>query len=126
MGYSCSAKASLTMDAMLAILTTAGPVFTPNSSLSMSNTWKVDETEYFFERGRENEDGAITGSLYRNAPDGKTCRKMGSVRVSPDGTIARFPTATKEQRIKATAKGLLDYAARHGATVHSTNRYANV
>lgn len=96
MGYSCTKIASLTHQALLKILQETEQ--NPNNPTS-SNMWMKKGVEYFDERGRENDDGAITGSVYQS--NGSTCRFKGSYKINADGTIARFPTSSAKQRLQA-------------------------
>ena len=51
---------------------------------------RKDGRIYFWERGKENPDGAITGSVWRIELDG--CYPAGRFRINADGTIGRgFP-----------------------------------
>jgi hypothetical protein len=101
MGYSCTAIAGMAARRLEKMLNEAGPP--PNGS---SNTWRAaDGMLYFFERGREQADGAVTGSVYRmvgpmagDDPGTFRARKIGSVRVAPNGQIVRWPTASAEYR----------------------------
>ena len=92
MAYSCSTTAAN----MLGIIT---KTFATKGNPSILT---IHGKKYFFERGKENPDGAITGTLYKMPDDGGvtvaplmtskgTCRKMGSVRIEADGLITRFP-----------------------------------
>ena len=124
MGYSCSAKASLTLDAAMRILQAVFPG-------ESSNTWKKDGETYFFERGREQYDGAITGTVYRfvAAPAKKQvvtvqpmaqggqvdtgyCRPAGSIKIDPEGKIVRFATMSATQRQQAETQGKKEYDER--------------
>ena len=51
MGYGCTAKAGMVMD-------------TFRGDGGSSNVWHYKGVEYFWEQGRENADGAITGSVW--------------------------------------------------------------
>ena len=83
MGYSCTAAADNVLRAI------------EGMSSSKSNFWKGDDgREYFADRGREQEDGAITGTVIRM--DGK---KMGSLRIEPNGFVTRFPHLPKRIRM---------------------------
>lgn len=64
------------------------------------NILRIDGKKYFFERGRENADGAVTGTLMVMLDD-NYCRKAGGVRINPDGTIARFPGFTAKDKAEA-------------------------
>jgi hypothetical protein len=62
-----------------------------------SQVMRFNGADYYFECGRENEDGAVTGTLHKFTSivlDSSTdvyARSVGSVRISSDGTIERFP-----------------------------------
>ena len=81
MGYSCSARASFTLDAVRLF----------SEFDDSSENWK-----YFLERGRENVDGSITGIVYEitGPKDEKgswpICKK-GSFKIDANGEIVRFP-----------------------------------
>ncbi|KKM03424.1 hypothetical protein LCGC14_1774580 [marine sediment metagenome] len=81
MGYSCTAVASNVLEFMLSDLA-------KNVGNGTSNGWFNNGCEFFFEQGKENDDGAITGSIYRLLNN--QCFRAGSVRIAPDGIIERF------------------------------------
>jgi hypothetical protein len=87
MGYSCTRDAA----DMLGVI---GKFYATDGN---PNVLTIGGSRYFFERGKEQDDGAITGSLMLVLPD-DYCRKVGSVRINADGTIDR----------------VREYAARHG------------
>ncbi len=98
MGYSCSTKAANKLEAMFKRKVTG---------CKSNNGWIGTKGYYcFYERGRENSDGAITGSVYRSdagneksAESGNfRCHFIGSFRIEPDGTIKRFPHLTPLMR----------------------------
>jgi hypothetical protein len=67
-----------------------------------SNTFMEGGARYFYERGRENDDGAYTGTIYRMAEhgindfEGQTAAfKVASFRINPDGTVERAPKFLK-------------------------------
>jgi hypothetical protein len=127
MGYSCTAKAGLVLDAIGEIMDRA----MPNEKISN----KLPNG--FYERGREQPDGAITGSTWKtvriytdaerlaaaiktgcpNNPEwvGNPCKNGGSFKISADGKIVRFPQLTKAQKAEAEKTGAAKYAARYGA-----------
>jgi len=111
MGYSSTAAAALASDAMLALLTERGPVYGSEggNGLPSSNSWESDGRTYFAEQGRENEDGAVTGSVYRMLSDGRA-RRVGSYRVEPDGRVSRWASVSASDREAATAKGAEEFA----------------
>lgn len=83
MGYSCTKAA----DDTLAMIREA--------FASKSNDWYEKERHYFYEIGKENRDGAITGAVW--TMEGY---KKGGFRIEPDGTISRFdhlPASVKKE-----------------------------
>lgn len=99
MGYSCTTKAMETLERMFNQEVTGCKV---------NNGFKGSKGFYcFYEIGRENEDGAITGSIMETnsitEDYGESCRckKAGSFRIEPDGSVTRFPRATKAMLIAA-------------------------
>tara|TARA_R100001086_G_scaffold184368_2_gene102978 strand:+ start:1946 stop:2323 length:378 start_codon:yes stop_codon:yes gene_type:complete len=119
MGYSYAIVAGDALDALFDIL--AGP------NPASSNCWERKGVSYFFERGRENRDGAITGTVYRNLtaaeaaadprldPSKTYCRKAGTFRIDPDGRVTRFPSTTKAERERATEEGRARFRATRGS-----------
>lgn len=87
MGYSCTVDASN----MLGVI---GKWYATNGN---PNILTIKEKQYFFERGKEQPDGAITGTLYLMLPN-DMCRKAGNVRIEPDGTLTRFPAIPRTHR----------------------------
>jgi len=85
MGYSCTRKASDTEHKWQEAC---------RKSTGSSNSWQDKTGSYFYEVVRENDDGAITGTVYRNLPDGY-CRRSGSFRIEPDGSVTRAPAFFK-------------------------------
>lgn len=90
MGYSCSQDASHTLGVI-------GHMFATNGN---PNILTIRGTQYFFERGRENADGAITGKLMEMLPD-DYCQSVGRVRIESDGTITRFPRLKVMETVEA-------------------------
>ena len=76
MGYSCTARADETMKEIT------------DSFESKSNFW-IDSKgqEFFFEIGRENNDGSITGSVIG--------KRIESFKIASNGDIIRFPHIPK-------------------------------
>jgi len=107
MGYSCTKDAADTLEAIENYLTKIGPFLSPISHRPSSNSWKLGNDTYSFEQGRENPDGAITGTVYQLTewinpatgqvdPNRYRCRRAGSVRIEADGRVTRFATVKKE------------------------------
>lgn len=94
MGYSCTAAADDARREIQAMFA------------SKSNFWKDDAgIEYFYEIGRENQSGAITGTVTRM--DG---HKVGSLRIEPNGFVTRFPHLPRN--IQAHVKQMNRFAQR--------------
>lgn len=94
MGYSCTADASHA----LGLLRNA---FTDGTT---SNGLSIGGKTYFYEVGKEQADGAITGTVfqyvsYAGFPNQECARKAGTFRVEPDGYVSRFPCTTRNQRV---------------------------
>jgi hypothetical protein len=125
MGYSCTVKASLVLAAVESIMNEAMP--DNQSSNKLPNG--------FWERGREQPDGAITGTVFKTVriltdaeraeaaakmsggakPDwiGDPCVRAGSFKISADGKIVRFPQLTAKQRKMAEMAGAVAFTARY-------------
>lgn len=97
MGYSCATAAANTMDHLMETLC--------KSRYGNSWTDKVGRM-CFWERGREQKDGAIVGHVNRDIDETRwtekyarhygafvagKCEKIGSFRIEPDGFIKAFP-----------------------------------
>jgi hypothetical protein len=82
------------------------------------NILTIHGKPYFFERGREQEDGAITGCIMLMLPEDYCQRVGGSVRIEPDGTITRFPVLTKTEREEAQ-NTMRDMSARNPQLLRS-------
>jgi hypothetical protein len=54
-----------------------------------SNTWKVGNTEYFFEVNTDKQDGSIHGYVEKMVPGG--CIRVGNFFISKDGKNISFP-----------------------------------
>ena len=102
MGYSCAVKADNVLDALMVQLQV-----TDRGQDKSSNGWSHNGHSYFFERGREQSDGAITGTVYLVVNN--KCYKRRSIRIEPNGFITRFTTSTKAQRQSAMTVGLVKF-----------------
>lgn len=98
MGYSCTTVAGAVLDFILDDLT-------KNVGNGTSNGWFNNARELFFEQGRENQDGAITGQVWRIL--NQSAYRIGSVRIEPNGTVTRFYGIPASLRKLAMRK--LDY-----------------
>jgi hypothetical protein len=84
MGWSATQAACATMDRLTArcIAQTAS-----------QNMFKLDGNSYFWETGREQDDGAITGTITKLIGDIRAescaCARAGTFRIEPNGQISR-------------------------------------
>ena len=86
MGWSCNRDAMNTMDIWTAAC---------RENSGSQNQWTDKNGTFFFEHSRtEHDDGAITGSIFKNT-DGINCKKNGTFRINGDGTVARAPKFLK-------------------------------
>lgn len=92
MGYSCTTAADNTLSGIMAL-----------SGSTSSNAWEHDGFKWFYSIGRENADGAITGSVYKINTHNKYF-KAGSFRIEADGSVSRFPGLTKKMRQYANSR----------------------
>jgi hypothetical protein len=88
MGYSCTKAAS----DMLGLIR---HTFTDGQT---SNGLRIGAATFFYEIGRENADGSITGTLFENV-DESHARRYGSFKIHAEGVIVRFPGIKNNQRI---------------------------
>ena len=100
MGYSCNSISMLVYDEMIVQLQGAS-----SAEPESQNTWDVNGTRYFAEIGREQRDGAVTGTIWRFMADGVHVHKAGSFRINPGGKVARWASSTKAQRWSAQQAG---------------------
>jgi len=94
MNYSCTAIADDVFIEIGNIMNKDYP-----SSDKISNKWEYKKRTYFYERGRENQDGAITGGVFELKDDGYAYH-TGSFKISAGGEIERFshlPTVVKNK-----------------------------
>ena len=88
MGYSCTKDAS----DMLGLIR---HTFTNGK---YSNGLVIAGRSYFYEVGRETDDGSITGPVYENI-DETHARLVGRFKIHASGVIVRFPRIKNNQRI---------------------------
>lgn len=79
MGYSCTAAANSTMGKII------DACFRQTKS---QNVYKHGGKKYMWEIGKENADGAITGTIHEYLPTGHV-KKAGTFRIEPNGTVSR-------------------------------------
>ena len=84
MGWSCDARAGQTMEALTAVC---------EKMTGLSNVYTgKDGRTYFFTRGREREDGGISGMVYLCESDHLSpYRPAGHFSIKPDGGFKRSP-----------------------------------
>ena len=89
MGYSCRLDADTTYRQWLDYC---------HQTTGVSNRYATNTAEYMLELGREQRDGAMTGTVCRLERDGDNllAYSCGSFRINPDGTVKRFPTGLKQ------------------------------
>lgn len=89
MGYSCSMAADYTLSAVQAL------IGDPTSGNRLANGG-------FWDRGRENKDGAITGVVFKpHATNIGYVITHGSFRIEPTGIINRWPGMKQDMKDKA-------------------------
>jgi len=92
MSYSCRRDADTTYKQWLDYC---------RKTTGVSNRYAAGDTQYMLELGREQRDGAITGTVYLliDNPDiaGQyLAYKKGTFRIEPNGIATRFPTRLKD------------------------------
>jgi hypothetical protein len=86
MGWSCTQKAGTTLSKMKEICL---------AITEKQNCWEDNGKSFFFEIGREQRDGAITGIILR-INEQNYIKKSGSLRIEPDGQVSRGPAIFKK------------------------------
>ena len=111
MGYSCSAKADYVLKALITQLQSAS-----SKEVLTSNSWIYKNTEYFYEIGKENKFGDITGKVMRsfNKDGTDLCKYVGNFHIDSDGDIWYFPTTERSRRDSAITSGLIKFHEVHG------------
>jgi len=88
MGWSCTAKASQTLDKMADKC---------HANSGITNVWKDAKGKYMFETSRrEHDDGHITGTIWKFFTEEGHVKKSGSLYINPDGTIRNAPKFLKD------------------------------
>jgi hypothetical protein len=93
MGYSCTVAAH---DVIRRTLNTINNQ--PLTDYNHPNTWEINGKKFFYERGTEQADGSITGSIYLMITETQ-CRKYGSVKINADGTLHHWAGMPKSKII---------------------------
>lgn len=104
MGYSCTARASFVEETFSAYCV---------ASTGSSNTWKTEKGEFFYERGRETDSGAIVGSVWKFVSEERVIR-VGSYKISAEGEVVRFPNMTSSLKKAAEKEGAAKYERTYG------------
>jgi hypothetical protein len=113
MGYSCTAAAGCVLDAVTAVAAPRDKEGKrPSNGLPGGGFWEI---------GRENADGAVTGTVWRNLNAQERARwshldnldervtRAGGFRIEPCGHISRFPGLPKDLREAAERTGKRRY-----------------
>jgi hypothetical protein len=85
-GYSCTRDADETLRGWWSICT---------GLTGVSNKYEVNGITYFMERGRQQDDDAITGQVWKmigNTGEVSHCTRSGSFRIEPNGEVGKWPT----------------------------------
>lgn len=108
MGWSCSAAANFTLDAIVEIQRNLG------SATSNGIVIGQNKNAGFWETSRkEHDDGSITGSVW-TLVDADRCRRTGSFRINKNGTIERFSSINGRLRIAAENMGAVKFRQVYG------------
>lgn len=110
MGYSCTARAAFVRDAIQKIIDRECPQTDGSSNRTPDGG--------FWEIGRENADGAITGTVWKPAGEGYA-RKRGSFKIDADGAVKRFPGLPAKWLREAEAIGATKYTTTYGGVTDS-------
>lgn len=94
MGYSCTVKAD---DTLRMTLNNANGISI--NDYYPSNTWENNGHKYFYERGREQTDGSITGQIFRFT-QGNYAVKIGSLKILANGKVSRWPGMPKSKIVE--------------------------
>jgi len=107
MGYSCTAIANLTLESLQGLI---------RSGESANCFIDKNGKERFWEIGRENTNGSITGSIFiftdddsKGSRTNRLAYPKGSFKINQHGKIERFSGITKAVREKAELHGLCKY-----------------
>lgn len=103
MGRSYTVKAGEVLE-MVAVVATDGS--------RSSNTFQNGKDKFFYELGREQFDGSITGTVHKFLQNGMAI-KHGSFKIEASGKIARFAGLASKQIKEIEETGLKACARRH-------------
>ena len=93
MGYSCTVAAD---DVIRRTLNEVNGL--PITNYNYPNTWEHNGKKFFYERGREQQDGSITGSVWIMVSE-THARKYGSLKINANGTLKAWPGMPKDKII---------------------------
>ena len=114
MGYSCNAASAFALDWIRNNVSLALPAGTSNG-MPDGGFWEV---------GRENADGAITGTVWKPwAPDPSRVVRRGGFRIEPDGRVSRFPGLSAAKRRAASEHAKRTYRERYGGEAETVCRF---
>ena len=80
MGWSCTKGANDTLDFVMDRIHSKGT----------SNSWIYKDKKYFYELGKEHNDGVITCTIYHVARENNKCYRKGSIRIEANGYLVRW------------------------------------
>lgn len=93
MGYSCTVKAWDTMQMTLKSINGLN-----HNDPGYQSIWESNGNKYFIERGREQQDGSITGQVFRFTT-GNYAAKIGGLKIAANGKVIRWPGMPKSKII---------------------------
>lgn len=105
MSYSCTTRANAVLDRISEMC---------RDQSGFSNVWYKGERKFFFEVGREQSDGSITGSVMEFVGENAAARK-GNFRIEPNGAMPYFPNLNKEIRKMAKEESRVQMEFAKGA-----------
>lgn len=85
MGWSCTVKAGMRLDSINDFC---------YEQTKMTNTYFIGENKYFFETGREQADGSITGTIYKII-EGDFSKRCNQIKIAKNGALIRGPSLFK-------------------------------
>lgn len=108
MGYSCTAKAAYVRDAISELISKTYPEVKSSNGMPDGGFWEV---------GRENYDGAITGTVWKPWPEDPTrVVRRGGFKIDADGKVVRFPGLPRKILALAEKEGDATYIRNHVRT----------
>lgn len=109
MGYSYNARAGFALDKLGEILRG------PDTADRKASSNGIARTGGFWEHGREQADGSITGTVWKPwAQDVTRVTRAGSFKIDPEGRVLRFPGTTPAERAAAEAFSEAEYVRLYG------------